>query len=214
MLSHIENSHRFTPFFPEKQPAADSLMARGSEPRQKVIKIPIRIEENNRSTARQASCQNWPPGGRPDEVSAAASSRWTASDLSGHRESGGAASASAITRIIPIRLPDGRLNSSGGHSPEIIAAAEVKGGGQGPIAPEKGRSAAAGVSGLRARLAGSRTNSVEESSAARAPSVKVEHVASHATGTGTSPLPPSSETAESLLKASSASASDIWYVRK
>jgi hypothetical protein len=56
---------------------------------------------------------------------------------------------------------------------------------------------------------------VEETSATRPSPVKVEIGGSSARGTGTSPLPPSSsEMAETLVKASSASASDIWYVKQ
>jgi hypothetical protein len=221
MMSHIfENSPS-----PGKSPAAADrlIMARGSEPRPKVIKIPILIEDNNNSGGQQqqqqqaGSCGNWPPGGQPEEAAAAAASRRTAGEQSGRREAAGG----ARTRIIPIRLSDDRLSSTDGHSPVIVASGSdgagvgAAHGRQRPVSSDT--AAAGGVSGLRARLAGSRTNSVEETSSAsaRPSSVKVEIGGSSARGSGTSPLPPSSsEMAETLVKASSASASDIWYVKQ
>jgi hypothetical protein len=197
-------------------------MARGSEPRPKVIKIPILIEDNNNSSGQQqqqqqASCGNWPPGGQQEEAAAAAAASWRAAgEPSGRREATGG--GSSRTRIIPIRLSDDdRLSSTDGQSPVIVAS---EGAGAGVGVAHHGRqrpggsdTAAAGVSGLRARLAGSRTNSLEE--AARPSSVKVEIGGCSARRSATSPLPPSStEMAETLVKASSASASDIWYVKK
>jgi hypothetical protein len=197
-------------------------MARSSEARPKVIKIPILIEDNNSSSGgqqqqQQAGCGNWPPGGQPEEAAAATAASWrTTGEPSGRREAAGG----ARTRIIPIRLSDNdRLGSSStdGHSPVIVASGGEGtgvGAAHGRQRPGGSDTAAAGISGLRARLAGSRTNSVEE--AARPPSsVKVEIGGSSARGSGTSPLPPSSsEMAETLVKASSASASDIWYVKQ
>ncbi len=190
-----------------------------------MIKIPILIEDNNSSTSsssggqqqQQASCGNWPPGGQPEEAAAATAASWrTAGEQSGRRE---AAGGGARTRIIPIRLSDDdRLGSSStdGHSPVIVASGgdgAGVGAAHGRQRPGGSDTPAAGISGLRARLAGSRANSVEE--AARPPSVKVEIGGSAARGTGTSPLPPSSsEMAETLVKTSSASASDIWYVNR
>ncbi len=194
-------------------------MARGSEARPKVIKIPILIEDNNNNSGgqqqqqqQQAGCGNWPPGGHPEE---AAASWRSAGEPSGRREAAGG----ARTRIIPIRLSDDdRLSSTDGHSPVIVASAADGAGvgvAHGRQRPGGSDTAAAGVSGLRARLAGSRANSVEETSATRPSPVKVEIGGSSARGTGTSPLPPSSsEMAETLVKASSASASDIWYVKQ
>jgi hypothetical protein len=198
-------------------------MARSSEPRPKVIKIPILIEDNNNSGGQQqqaGSCGNWPPGGQPEEAAAAAAASWrTAGEQSGRREAAGG--GSSRTRIIPIRLSDDdRLGSSStdGHSPAIVASGGGDGAGVGVAhhgrqRPGGSDTAAAGISGLRARLAGSRTNSLEE--AARPSPVKVEIGGSSARVSGTSPLPPSSsEMAETLVKASSASASDIWYVKQ
>jgi hypothetical protein len=209
---------------PGKSPAAADrlIMARSSEPRPKVIKIPILIEDNNNSGGQQqqqqqaGSCGNWPPGGHPEEAAAAAAASWRAAgEPSGRREAAGG----ARTRIIPIRLSDDdRLSSTDGHSPVIVASG---GDGAGVGVAHHGRqrpsgsdtAAAHGVSGLRARLAGSRTNSVEEATRPSS-SVKVEIGGPSARGSGTSPLPPSSnEMAETLVKASSASASDIWYVK-
>jgi hypothetical protein len=220
-VTYFENSPS-----PGKSPAAADrlIMARGSEPRPKVIKIPILIEDNNsggQQQQQQAGCGNWPPGGQPEEAAAAAAASWrTAGEQSGRREAaaGGGGAASARTRIIPIRLSDDdRLGSIDGHSPVIVASG---GDGAGVGVAHHGRqrpggsdTAAAGIGGLRARLASSRASSVEE--AARPSSVKVEIGGCSARGSGTSPLPPSSgEMAETLVKASSASASDIWYVKQ
>jgi hypothetical protein len=219
-VTYFENSPS-----PGKSPAAADrlIMARGSEPRPKVIKIPILIEDNNsggqqqqqQQQQQQAGCGNWPLGGHHEEAAAAAASWRTAGEQSGRREAAGG----ARTRIIPIRLSDDdRLSSTDGHSPVIVAS-----GGEGTgVGAAHGRqrpggsdtAAAGGVSGLRARLAGSRANSVEEA-ARPSSSVKVEIGGSSARRSATSPLPPSSnEMAETLVKASSASASDIWYVKK
>ncbi len=223
-MSHIlENSLFPSPPPGKKSPAAADrlIMARGSEPRPKVIKIPILIEDNNNSgqqqQQQQAGCGNWPPSGQPEEAAAAAAASWrTAGEQSGRREAAGG----ARTRIIPIRLSDDdRLSSSStdGHSPVIVASGgdgAGVGAAHGRQRPGGSDTAAAGVSGLRARLAGSRTNSLEE--AARPSSaVKVEIGGPSARRSATSPLPPSSnEMAETLVKTSSASASDIWYVNR
>ena len=167
-----------------------------SEPSPKVIKIPIRIEaaaaalDNNNSSQ---SCANWPPGGQPSPQQEAASS-------SSSRRTAGVEAAPC--RIIPILLADDRRGATvaGGQSTankRWSETVEERGGQEAYSFGDRGAArprSDGGQGGLRARLAaGSRTNSVEEEQPA------------NLLGGG-----PTSAMAESLVKSSSTSASDIW----
>lgn len=188
------------------------LMARSSQAAvgpttTKVIKIPIIIEAatHNNSSSSSSSCGIKPAGGHQEAGSQAGlTSRRTASEAGGCRTE--AVAAVTPTRIIPILLADGRqAGRAGGQG----AAEVLEAGGQnldGRTGQAVGSEGPGPAGGLRARLASGgggrgRTNSVEEEQQQQRRSTTAAEASANAQR---------SMAAETLVKATSSSASDIW----
>jgi hypothetical protein len=177
-------------FFLAQKLAHERLMARSSEARPKVIKIPILIEAaagDNNSGRLQSSCQNWPPGGHQP------SSPTSAAGQTGGRE--GATSAS--TRIIPILLPaesglrssDRRPEESGETYSRKVEVAQKPG-----TTKDEPREAG-GLGGLRARMGTAEQRQPPGATPTLAASSGAQQ--------------PPSDMAETLVTSSTTSASDI-----
>jgi len=181
-------------------------MAGSSEARPKVIKIPILIEaaavvNNNAAADENTSCRNWPAGGQLPAAEAASRSSQAAADVSGRKEAAVVNLASSASRIIPIRLADGRCAESasmsvrGAAEDVIVPGSSAEGLRPGYSGPKEIGSGGGGAGGLKARLAGGRANSVEER-----PQVAAR---------GSPAAWTNGETVDNLVRTTSTSASDI-----